>query len=379
MNSSRGTNPVWNANLSLNPNMNQNLNQNQRQNQNSNLNPNQSQNPNQEPNPLLFHPHQPNPLYQPMTQQLNRFYESSVGNAIPANLGPVLPPYGNFNSAFNPAKPININGFGDAKGMFNNHGFVNRNDLLHNNLYDIILNEEIVEYSILVDSKDRNIEVYPNVWSYDVAFGPINTTRSKVNGKTVVYETPNPVVNQSICKVRYILLQDAILPFYSKIKNTKHTINGEECIIPKIDTTKNLTEYLYVVLCMDGYNDNRRLSTNDLLSESFGTIYYDGNTSNTHYSGSMSGAIKIFQPDQLGTIDCLKIRFYNPYGEPLSVNHFDKNIKSRCECNCDEDNNVINKDCPHHNLLHPLAPAWQHHLHFTIGVVEPRLNKRIFS
>src|SRR5205085_6009916 len=148
---------------------------------------------------------------------------------------------------------------------------------------------------------------------------------------------------------------------------------------PKVDTLCNLTEYLYIVLSIAEYTDVNCRSTNEVLSESFATIYFDNATSNTHYSGYSRNGIKIFQPDQLGTITSFKIRFMNPYGEELCVDHFDKSLCSTLACTCDLNADMINPQCFRHNLFHPLNPIFQHHLHFRVGIVEPRLNKKVFS
>ena len=52
-----------------------------------------------------------------------------------------------FSNVFNPMTNISTNGY-DPKSMFNNNNFVNRGDILHNNLNNILLNEEIREYSV---------------------------------------------------------------------------------------------------------------------------------------------------------------------------------------------------------------------------------------
>jgi len=344
-----------------------------------NTNPSQNYKPN--PNGLLFHPNQ---LDNPMTRQQNNFYDRNQSHhiPIPQNIGPSLPPFGNLNTAFNPLPSIPFNG-SQPKAMFNNHGFVNRGDLLHNDLYSIILNEEIREYSILIDSKDRNIEVYPNPFRYKVTFHPLPTTRAKANGRTIIYETPTPVINQEMCNVRYIVLEDVILPFFTTAKIVKKEIGTEVVLIPKIDTTTQLTDYLYIVLSIEEYTDVNCRSTNDVLSDSFATIYYDSATNRTHYAGRSRNGIKIFQPDQLGTITTFKIRFMNPYGEELTINDLDRNVASSLQCTCgpnfDPDTTEPDPDCFRHNLFHPLNPVFQHHLHFRVGIVEPRLNKKVFS
>lgn len=297
---------------------------------------------------------------------LNRYYESSP---FPTNPG-VTMPYGKFNTAFNPAKSIPFNG-SQPKSMFNNHDFINRGDLLHNDLYDNVLREEIREYSILIDSKDRNFDVYPNPFCYKVTFNPGPTTRTKVNGKTIIYETSNPVIYERMYNVRYISLEKVILPLYTKIRRK----NDDGC---EVDITQCLTDYLYIVMVIEEYSDVNCRSTNDVLSSSFVTIYFDEVVNKTHYIGKTRGGIKVFQPDELGEIISFTIKFMNPYGEILSVNHFDKEINSISGCCICEDDEIAD-DCFRHNLFHPLHPAFQHHLNMSVGVIEPRFNKVIFS
>lgn len=326
-----------------------------------------------------------NNLDQPMTQQSHQFYQQNqVQNHVqyPSNVNQTNPNFGGFRSAFQPLapSPVLFNGY-EPKGMFNNHGFVNRGDLLYNNLNNILLNEEIKEYSILIDSKDRNYQVYPDPFSYEVRFAPLPRTREKIGNKVVTYEEPSPIINDNLVNVRYIKLEEAILPLYTKIRAHKEKNEDDKLVTKwKVDTLKPLTENLYVVLSLGSdYKDNNYKSTNDVLSESFATIYYDYAINLTHYKGYTSNGIKIFPQDQLAKIDKLKIKFMDPYGKPLSIKHVKKSILSNLECNCEDPEGDENTDCFKHNLFHPLNPIFQHHIHLKVGIVEPRLNKITFN
>lgn len=284
-----------------------------------------------------------------------------------------------YPAAFNPLPNIQFNGY-DPKGMFNNHNFINRNDIMHNNLNNILLNEEIREYSVMIDSKDRNYQIYPDPFTYDVRFNPLAKTKEIINGKIVICEDPNPIINGKFTNVRYIKLETVILPFFTSIRNNTITDeNGDIVDKLQINTYKPLTDNLYFVLFISGYSDTNYRSTNDVLSESFATIYYDTRINNTHFLGYTSNGIKIFQRDQLGKIDRFKISFMDPYGYPLTCKHVDKKIKSNLICTCKDPEGDDDTDCFKHNLFHPLNPIFQHHLHFKIGVIEPRLNKKIFD
>ena len=297
------------------------------------------------------------------------------------NLNPALVGQGNFNTVFNQSPNIQTNGY-DPKGLFCNHNFMNRGDLLNNNLKSIILNEEIREYSVMIDSKDRNYQVYPDPFTYEVKFNPLPSSREKINGKIVVHQEPAPTINDNFTNVRYIKLESVILPFYNKIKMVEDLDDDGDPIgiFPKVDTYHPLTDDLYTVLSLGGeYSDPNYRSTNDVLADSFATIYYDSKISNTHFIGYTGNGTKIFPLDQLAKIDKLKISFMDPYGEPLRCRHVDKRIQSNLICTCDDPEGDDDTDCFKHNIYHPLNPIFQHHLHFKIGVIEPRLNKKIFS
>ena len=309
----------------------------------------------------------------------NSYFYSNPNKPVPSNSNsqPGLNSQGFFETAFNPLPTMPVQGY-DPKSIFDNHNFVNRNNLLHNNLKNILLNEEIREYSVMIDSKDRNYQAYPDPFSYEVRFGPLPKSRERINGRIVTYEDPAPVINDNFINVRYIKLDTAILPLYTRTRVVNQLRNDEPVKLWKVDTTRSLPDLMYIVLSIGDYSDNNYRSTNDVLADSFAVIYYDGKVSNTHYKGETSNGIKIFQQDQLAKIDKLKINFMDPYGCLLGCRHLNRDIRSNCVCSCDDPDGDDETECYLHNLCHPLNPIFQHHLQFKIGVVEPRLNKLTF-
>lgn len=285
---------------------------------------------------------------------------------------------GNFNTVFNNPNQIPVHGY-DPKSGFNNHGFMNRNNLLSNNLCNNLLDEEITEYSVLIDSKDRNYQVYPDPFKYTVKFNPLRRTTEIIDGEKVVNEEPMPVINDNFKNVKYIRLESIILPFYTKIRFVDEDIDGDIVQTAKVNTSKPLTDNLYVLMHIEEFKGVNYKSSNDVLAESFAVIYFDNKISNTHYEGKCNGGIKIFPSDKLGTINSLKISFVSPYGEEINCDHLMKEIKSNMICNCDDPEGDEYTDCFKHNLFHPLNPIFQHHVHFKIGVVTPRLNKLNFN
>lgn len=249
----------------------------------------------------------------------------------------------------------------DPKSGFDNRSFANPGTLLHNNLYNNILSQEIKEYSVLIDSADRNYKVYTDPFEYTVQLGPLPGSRGN--------EIIEPYIQDKFENVRYIKLECAVLPNY--VWTVK---NGNKI---ELDGTRQLKDELYVVLNIPDIKITESSSTNDLLSESFGAIYYDHDIGKHHYMGYSPNAIKVFPPDNLGTINRLNIRFSYPNGEQILCDNLDSKLKqSQCDCSKID---RINDNCFKHNLMHPKNPSFQHHLHFKIGVVQSNLSKRILS
>lgn len=305
---------------------------------------------------------------------------------FPVNQPMPIYPTGNFNNfqtAFNPLPIAQVQGY-DPKVAFNNYDFNNNNNLRYNNLKSSLLNEDVREYSVMIDSKDRNYQVYPDPFSYEVKFHPLPKTREKVGDKYVTYEEPAPTINDNFVKVKYIRLEEIILPYYNRIREVEEmeeNENGEEELIKKwqVHVDKPITDNLYVVLSIGAeFSDENYRSTNDVLGDSFATVYYNNQVNKTHFFAKTHNGNKIFRDDQLGKIDRFRIKFTDPYGQPLRCPHVDKRILSNMECNCDDPEGDDDTDCFKHNLFHPLNPIFQHHLHFKVGVVEPRLNKLNF-
>ena len=284
-----------------------------------------------------------------------------------------------------------------------NHGFKNDNTIMHNNLYPMMMTEEIKEYSVLIDSKDRNYQVFPNPFHYDVTFNPLHMTRERVKGKLVTHETPNPTINQGFENVRYIKLENAILPTHIKTKLVTrklpelNEVGLDDYVTEEfIDTDYSLHENLYTVLMIDEYKNVNIKSTNDILSDSFATIYPHNIMGGNHFRTEVYNAVKIFPPDNLGKIDKFRIRFLDPYGCELNCDHLDPGIKTGMVCRCDDLGDdeerkrgtasfgstprvADEEKCFKHNINHPLNPLFQHHLHFKVGVVEQYMNKKVVS
>lgn len=325
--------------------------------------------------------------------QSNKFYKNN-DQPNPQNIGSNYQQnFDNFNRAFTPNQEIKFNG-NDPKSGFTNNNFKNPNTFIHNDIYDNVLNEWIREYSMIIDSKDRNYEVYPNPFEFTVEIAPLPQRKG--------YTRPTPFIDCNIKNIKYIRLDTAMLPLYYR------SIDG------KVDINRTLTDDLYNLIHIKELEGENKYSTNDVLTRSFAPLYYDRDAGKgkTHFLAlPKTEAVYEFPPDQLGELKKLTISITDPYGNVYKPNNLSKKFECERYCQCsdetlelyEERNERIKElkriertdeqekeykqliklnmeiNCCIHNLSHPWNPIYQNHLHFKIGVVIPRPNKITFN
>lgn len=264
----------------------------------------------------------------------------------------------------NPLPIFNVNGLDPTTG-FSNNGFKNPKTLLNNNLDpNNILIENVKEYSIFIDSKDRNHEVFPNPFQYTVTLAPTGNTTEIIKGVRYSNETPAPTINDNILNVKYVRLEQIMLPYFYK------TSEG------KLNKNFSLLDNLYFILNIKELSGENKYATSNTTSKSFAVVYHDHNYNHTHFVGVSKSIGYSFPPDNLGTLNKLSISITDPFGNIYNPDHLDKKIKTCMGCICDEE---INDECYFHSLRHPLNPQFQNHIHLKVGIVEPKMNKLIFS
>jgi hypothetical protein len=115
----------------------------------------------------------------------------------------------------------------------NNNEF-NKPNLIYNNISDKISVDILVEYVIMIESIDRDIEKYPNPFKYKIYFNPVAQTKD-----AYIYKTFE--------NVKYIKLETAILPRkYSYLRK---------------DISSNTTDYSTLINTNWKRNDNFTLDT----------------------------------------------------------------------------------------------------------------------
>jgi hypothetical protein len=285
------------------------------------------------------------------------------------NINNIVSSYNNFDNTNRISTPY-----------LNNNEF-NKPNLIYNNISDKISVDILVEYVIMIESIDRDIEKYPNPFKYKIYFNPVAQTKD-----AYIYKTFE--------NVKYIKLETAILPRkysylrkdiksnttdYSTLINTNwkrndnftfNTVNYtiiEDYIIDNIryitygipkplpelidkvyelqykiqyDISKNVLQYAinknifitlyefqlidlsledekFLLLNVDEIKDVNDMATNTELSNAFSILFPDYVNGDFFYTNTQ-GVDKIYRFSQLGNIKSLSVNILDNEGKDFN-------------------------------------------------------------
>lgn len=293
----------------------------------------------------------PSNLYPPLRRQSGDPNDNFLPQTTTQNR------YADFQTTFNPATPL-----------YEKLNFKNRNELLHNNINEDVMDEHIVEYRIMLDSVDRDIKVYPDPFSYTVKFNAAAT--GKINHETY-HGAPHPHIGKQFINVKYIKLENVILPQHSKIK-----LEDKEFVF---DTRKRLPAERFVSLVIKELNNERIFTTSQDVTRTdknvpytpqvpFALILPDKLMGINFYAGVPYYGSKIYKNSLLGNITQLTIQFADSKGIPLKFNNL-FTYEELQQYEFDNGEPLSTSD-----IRHPLNEKLQTHISLIFGVIESQIN-----
>jgi hypothetical protein len=317
---------------------------------------------------------------------------------------------------------------------FNNNEF-DKPNLIYNNISDKVSVDILVEYVIVIESIDRDIEKYPNPLKYKIYFNPVAQTKD-----AYIYKTFE--------NVKYIKLESAILPrkysyFRKDITSTNsdistlintnwkrndniifNTVNYtiiEDYIIDNIryikyGITKPLPELIdkvyelqynintslftlyefelinlslenekFLLLNIDEIKDVNDMATNTEISNAFSILFPDYVNGDFFYTNTQ-GVDKIYRFSQLGNIKSLSINISDNEGKDFNTQSYkmftDTHISNNKKCICKVNNNgelIRDYGCSCSYMRHPYYKKFQNTLLFKVGVIENDIDKSIIN
>ena len=258
----------------------------------------------------------------------NNFQQPSYNNqhtghpSIPYNNNALTQQYGNINRSFAPNTPL-----------IEQPDFRNKNELLHNNINENTITDNITEYTIHIDSLDRDSSMYPNQFKFTTSFG----------GNMA------PNISRSFKNVLYIKILNVILP---------KSIKADDASTMSSDTDDILENDRYLILKIKELSDNHTLSTGTTIRDDTIRLLHNDNLG-TYYSEWQSIKNKFaFSPTNLGNINRLSFELFDSHGQQILFQGSDPNVTNTS------------------HFTHQFNKYTQMSIMMTIGIVENELNTK---
>lgn len=276
----------------------------------------------------------------------------------------------NFYTAFQP----NIN-------LVSKRSFENKNDLIVNNLNHNILNQDVYDTILQIDSSDRNTKIYPNPFDIKVTFDPSAKTYDR-NNNNVFEGTPKPHIPIDFQNVKFIKLASIILPRHYCL-NKKYNNNSDDCNITnkiswEYDENKTLDNNRILFIQIKEINNNTYLGTNNTINKSFATmcIFKPIDIAGTYFTCSLYGGAKLFKSSELGNLKSLSIKITDEFGNTIQPVGMDLSCDTPnyCICNNHKYTSEQKEKCVCKYIRHPLNPKFQILMCFRIGFIENELS-----
>ena len=218
----------------------------------------------------------------------------------------------NFDTAYNPAQTLIPQR--DSK----NYGFA-----LHNNMNNDIVYEGIIEYTLYIDSADRDTNVYKNPFVFTVSLGGagynmVNRSHYVGNNGALAFQTtpsagvPPPRIDSDFKNIKYVKIKYLTLP---RIIVYQYTIDGSgnKIYSPVLLGGTILGNYRYLIMRIKEIANNNMYATNDNIKNDCFILYRDSN-----YIDAINDIwiatqpIKIFYEDELRNLNKLTIEIFIP-------------------------------------------------------------------
>jgi hypothetical protein len=316
----------------------------------------------------------------------------------------------------------------------NNNEF-NKPNLIYNNVSDKISVDILVEYVIMIESIDRDIEKYPNPFKYKIYFNPVAQTKDAYiyktfeNVKYIKLETAilprkysyfrkditsntnnvTPIINTNwerndnltFNTVNYTIIDDYIIDniryikygvtrpsteLIDKVYELQYNINTSLFTLYEFQLIDlSLEDEKFLLLNIDEIKDVNDMATNTELSNAFSILFPDYVNGDFFYTNTQ-GVDKIYRFSQLGNIKSLTVNISDNEGKDFNTQsykmftdtHISKNKKCICKVNS---NGEIIRDygCSCSYMRHPYYKKFQNTLLFKVGVIENDIDKSIIN
>lgn len=252
--------------------------------------------------------------------------------------------------------------------------FINRGNMIHNNVGPNMLSEHVIEYKIHVDSSDRNTDNYPSPFKMKVTFG-------------LAKSTLEPLITRKFKNTKYVTLDSIILPRTIAIDTSK--INTSPPVLYPTDssyptTAPNaassklnlLSNHKYIVVRITELSSEKNLGTSNLLDKDTFAFIPDVLLGlDSMLWKPMHNNRVIYQNSMLCNISSLTITILDEFGSQIKlVDETGRNIIGTSMTNSVSDYiNYVKNNSLIDSIIYT-NNVTQVTLNFTFGVIENELN-----
>ena len=244
--------------------------------------------------------------------------------------------------------------------------YINPQNLSHNNVAENFFNENIMDYTLHIDSADRDVSSFPIPYKFTVSLGGAGTSRERTYDPKIgmIVTTnytgvPNPRIEKNFINIKNVILDKVFMPKFIIYKRTIK--DGITTYSGSIATS---AWYRYLALRIKELDNNKIYSTNNNIRDDSFVIYKDKEL------GGLAGEIWIASPCRrqyfksiLKNLDRLTIELVNRDGEQVVPLYED-----------DSTDPVTYKPIPDEDLLDDL---FQFSIQFTLQCYENDINTNV--
>lgn len=246
----------------------------------------------------------------------NRGNRINIGNSSVSSNGNPFGEYRSRTQQMNIYQQNEMNNYNNAyrqveQPFVEQTDFLNRHNVLHDNLGETLMSENIVDITLFLDGRDRSITAFPNPFKFTVSF---NAASSRNGG------TPEPVIARSFKNVKSIKLDYMVLPkSYKAIRALDGTYT--------IDNSFNLNSSKYIILKIKEIDSPKHVfSTSNRIDDTTFILCPDRSLGTDHQLWIVIAGPRNFQNSLLGDINRMTIEVYDSDNNLLTPVDQDGNI-----------------------------------------------------
>ena len=247
----------------------------------------------------------------------------------------------------------------------------NPKQIMHNNVEQNVFNELIMDFTLHMDSNDRDTTAFPNPYKFTVSLGGAGTNTEKVyNNKTNTFETksytgaPNPRISRNFRNIKYVTLDRIFFPKYIVFARTEVPPSSGNYVYTGL--TEISEKYRYLIVRIKELDNDRLLSTNNNVREDSFIIYKDKDLGGSDAEIWLSCHSKrVYFKSALKNLDKLTIEIVDQNGNQITPTYKIDGVGNEFAIPAAEITNADTNE------------QYQFSLQMTLGVYENELNTQV--